>query len=233
MVIKKEYVKERRQKNKEKKKEYNKKYQKENKEKLKQYQKKYYQRPDVKTRIREYGQTPKRKVQRKIYRQKPEVKKRKKEYKKRYMKKPGIRDKYKAYMKIYNQKLEVKAKRKEYNHSQKAKEWQRVYWEKNKKKIRTYQLKHNFNLASKDYLRMTALQNNKCAICGNEEKFNKKGKVPQLVVDHNHKTGIIRGLLCKRCNLVLGNVNEDISLLQKMIKYLKSFEEIKGGVENG
>ncbi|KKM72361.1 hypothetical protein LCGC14_1421320, partial [marine sediment metagenome] len=39
-------------------------------------------------------------------------------------------------------------------------------------------------------------------------------------VDHCHKTGIVRGLLCKSCNLTLGFVKDDVDLLQGLINYL-------------
>jgi len=40
-------------------------------------------------------------------------------------------------------------------------------------------------------------------------------------IDHNHKTGKIRGLLCCRCNLALGNVNENVTILLNMVNYLR------------
>ena len=58
-------------------------------------------------------------------------------------------------------------------------------------------------------------QSGVCAICQNPEhnKHNYTGEVTNLSVDHNHYTGYIRGLLCKNCNLVLGNSFESISTL--------------------
>ena len=50
-----------------------------------------------------------------------------------------------------------------------------------------------------------------CEICGKEE---------MLVADHCHKDGHGRGWICHRCNLALGKLDDDISLLQKMIAYL-------------
>ena len=41
-----------------------------------------------------------------------------------------------------------------------------------------------------------------------------------LNIDHNHNTGKVRGLLCSRCNFVLGNVGEDVNILNNMILYL-------------
>lgn len=54
----------------------------------------------------------------------------------------------------------------------------------------------------------------------------KKGEtVFSLAVDHSHKTGRVRGLLCKRCNLTIGAAEDDIALLGKMIAYLEEKSE--------
>lgn len=71
-------------------------------------------------------------------------------------------------------------------------------------------------------------QNFVCAICEEPETSlfrNIPGKVKKLSQDHDHKTGKMRGLLCTRCNHFLGRVNEDISLIQKMIDYLVKHKE--------
>jgi len=45
------------------------------------------------------------------------------------------------------------------------------------------------------------------------------------LVDHCHVTGKYRGLLCNRCNTSLGFVNDDIELLENMVKYLKEYKQ--------
>lgn len=63
----------------------------------------------------------------------------------------------------------------------------------------------------------------KCEICG------KKNYYPgsyRLSLDHDHKTGKFRGLLCVNCNTILGNCNDNIKLLRSAIKYLKLTREI-------
>ena len=61
-------------------------------------------------------------------------------------------------------------------------------------------------------------QRDKCAICKKPSSFNGVS----LVVDHCHKTGTIRGLLCHMCNLMLGNASDDIKILLNGVTYLKS-----------
>ena len=78
-----------------------------------------------------------------------------------------------------------------------------------------YNLKRKFNLSKEDYYEMLKKQNNVCFICNKPNKQKRR-----LCVDHCHKTGIIRGLLCVDCNVALGNVNDDVNILYKMIDYL-------------
>jgi hypothetical protein len=59
--------------------------------------------------------------------------------------------------------------------------------------------------------------NGACDICGTD-----KPRYPnrRLAIDHDHKTGIVRGMLCQKCNVGLGNFNDSPDLLNKAIKYL-------------
>lgn len=70
-----------------------------------------------------------------------------------------------------------------------------------------------------EYLRQLDIQDNKCAICGEEETYQSGRN--RLSADHDHITGIRRELLCARCNLALGAVNDDPDLLDKMAQYLR------------
>jgi hypothetical protein len=71
---------------------------------------------------------------------------------------------------------------------------------------------------------MRVKQDNRCAICGTHADEIKHGSYRHnpLVVDHDHKTGKFRGLLCPTCNLVLGHAQDDTSLLSNAITYLES-----------
>lgn len=57
---------------------------------------------------------------------------------------------------------------------------------------------------------------NICNICNNEFKSDKYKRI-----DHNHITGKVRGLLCPKCNFLLGMCNDDIKILKSAISYLK------------
>ncbi len=63
-------------------------------------------------------------------------------------------------------------------------------------------------------------QKYRCAICGIRFE-NSYEKLPNL--DHCHKTRKIRGILCTKCNLLLGSFADDITMLKKFIKYLRKY----------
>lgn len=83
--------------------------------------------------------------------------------------------------------------------------------------IKGYTLHRLYGLTLPEYEKILESQGGKCKICG----LNKEGEFKSLSVDHCHKTGRIRGILCTRCNTGLGNFKDDIELLKKAIEYLK------------
>lgn len=85
---------------------------------------------------------------------------------------------------------------------------------------RKYVLKKNYNLTIEQYDLLIQVQNDVCAIC-------KQVDTRKLSVDHCHKTGRIRGLLCKKCNLALGNIGDNIKVAEAIIFYLRKFIDAK------
>lgn len=75
-------------------------------------------------------------------------------------------------------------------------------------------------MSLEEYEYMFNSQNGKCAICNSFETHDKHGV---LAVDHDHKTGKIRGLLCFKCNTALGSVDDNIEILKNMINYLNKY----------
>lgn len=92
---------------------------------------------------------------------------------------------------------------------------------KGKASMRKGHLKRTFGLTLEQYDEIFKKQNGKCAICRKAETRKWKGSVFRLGIDHNHKTGDIRELLCYSCNLALGYANDDPELLKRMIAYLE------------
>ncbi len=80
-------------------------------------------------------------------------------------------------------------------------------------------LKSLYNMTLEEYDEMYEKQNGVCAICG---RINENGK--RLYVDHNHKTGKIRALLCNACNTSLGLLEEDKKRILSLLYYLEVHE---------
>ena len=81
-----------------------------------------------------------------------------------------------------------------------------------------------YGLTLKDYDDLLKKQNYVCAICKkeNEQRARLSTKNSSLTVDHCHKTGKIRGLLCHQCNLMLGNSNDEPEILRIGALYLEN-----------
>ena len=60
-----------------------------------------------------------------------------------------------------------------------------------------------------------------CAICGFEEEVKSaRGRLRRLVIDHDHATGMVRDLLCSRCNAALGLFRDDLEVMRAAVEYL-------------
>jgi hypothetical protein len=79
-----------------------------------------------------------------------------------------------------------------------------------------------YNICLDDYDKMLIEQDNKCAIC-----FEPIGRICKTThVDHCHTTFKVRGLLCDRCNLGLGNFKDNVDSLKSAIVYLNKNNEV-------
>jgi hypothetical protein len=90
------------------------------------------------------------------------------------------------------------------------------YYQKHKKTIRSKDLFKRFGITLDDYNRILKEQNDSCKICSTHLEAFKKG----LHVDHCHKTGKVRGILCTNCNTGLGMFKDNPELLTLAISYL-------------
>ena len=103
----------------------------------------------------------------------------------------------------------------------------REYWRKynidNRDKIRNAALVRNFGITLRVYLRNLEKQGGGCAICGATPGRR------NFAVDHCHRTGKIRGILCHTCNVMLGSVEDSVTILQDAIKYLEGYRGGHGG----
>ena len=123
-----------------------------------------------------------------------------------------------AYVKAYN-----------FAHRERSRAWRLVHHEELRAKKKIYQKTHRevwwarhikaqYGLTPSAFNKLLADQGGICAVCGNKD-WNGRG--PH--VDHDHITGMVRGILCSNCNAALGQVKDSIPTLERMIEYLKHF----------
>lgn len=105
-------------------------------------------------------------------------------------------------------------------HRERTKAWQRANPGKTAISLRRSRLKAKYGLTEEDYARMLETQNDRCAICGKPQIDSKDGR---FHVDHDHKTGRVRGLLCDRCNVGLGSFEDNPQRLVLAARYLNDF----------
>ena len=96
-----------------------------------------------------------------------------------------------------------------------------------KDKDRNKHYKRKFGITIEQYTEMFEAQEGLCAMCNQPETVNTKSKsTPMwLAVDHDHKTGKVRGLLCFRCNTMLEHFDKDISKIKAVLAYIKEHQE--------
>lgn len=102
-----------------------------------------------------------------------------------------------------------------------------------RRRERASNLKRNYGLTIEQYDAMVAWQDGKCAICGGPPSDPRwKGhaspvggrRIEKFHIDHNHKTGDVRALLCSQCNRGLGDFRDDPALLLKAAEYLTVYQ---------
>jgi len=82
-------------------------------------------------------------------------------------------------------------------------------------------LMRKYGITEQEYLGMLERQGGVCAICKNGQSC---GDRQNLYVDHCHQTNRVRGLLCMKCNTVLGMLGDDTSVLVKAVRYLNPLQ---------
>ena len=104
--------------------------------------------------------------------------------------------------------------------SERTKQWRKD----NQHRVRELNWRHGtrINFSLEDYDQMHAKQNGLCLICNRPERVRWRGtRMKPLSVDHDHRTGKVRGLLCQECNSAIGKLGDSIELLESAIRYLR------------
>jgi len=123
------------------------------------------------------------------------------------------RERYPNDHRIANKKCYDKNKKK---YHETGKKWKK----KNPDKVRIYEKKcelRRYGITLDEYTKLAARQGNVCGICSSQQIKRYK----YLTVDHCHKTGKIRGLLCATCNLALGLLGDSLKDIHNILQYLE------------
>jgi hypothetical protein len=86
-------------------------------------------------------------------------------------------------------------------------------------------LKQNYGISMVEYEQKLIEQQHACAICFSTTPG--QNNIKRFSVDHCHKTGKIRGLLCSNCNKGIGLLNDSVELLEAAIEYLKLHSNVE------
>jgi hypothetical protein len=93
---------------------------------------------------------------------------------------------------------------------------------RNPEKTRNNRLKHKYGITLEEYNKMFDEQNGCCFIC----KVSQEQLPYNLCVDHRHRDGLVRKLLCKECNSVAGLMKENTERLRMLASYLEGYEYV-------
>jgi hypothetical protein len=126
--------------------------------------------------------------------------------------KDGLANQCKECRRSYLLKPDVQERDRRYK-----REWARTNY--NPQAGRNKNLQNNYGISIAEFNQLFESQGGKCAVCENTLEVKGKGAFTAHV-DHDHKTGKVRGLLCQSCNFVLGHGRDDVNILVKAINYL-------------
>lgn len=96
-----------------------------------------------------------------------------------------------------------------------SREAKKAWWARNREKANAYQRKYHYGITQVEFEALLLAQDGRCAIC--------RVLLLKPVVDHDHDTQIVRGLLCSNCNVALGMMRDNPDTLLRAVDYLKRF----------
>jgi hypothetical protein len=143
-----------------------------------------------------------------------------------YMKKYRVEneEKFKASQREYHAKNREarNAARREWSlkNPEKQREATQRWWRENPDRIKDTILRSKYGISLERYNQILQEQGGGCGICGGPPQGGRGG----YHVDHNHETGVVRGILCGHCNLLLGHAKESLDVLTKAQAYLIKYE---------
>jgi len=165
-----------------------------------------------------------RNARQRLYRSNPESKEKRREYDRLRLQDPKVIARMKAWSQSERGRAVQKKAGIKLRATEKYKIKARLYKQTDmyQRWRRNHDFKKKFGITLDDYDIIFQSQNGVCWICSKPETFFLKGRTHSLAVDHCHKTGKIRGLLCRNCNQMLGLAKDSIETLAKAVEYLKT-----------
>ena len=87
---------------------------------------------------------------------------------------------------------------------------------------KNYNLQHKYDITLDDFMSMLKAQQEKCKVCLRDIIMfaGRKSKKNGAVVDHDHLTGRVRGLLCHSCNRAIGLLSDNTENLRRAIEHI-------------
>lgn len=122
-----------------------------------------------------------------------------------------------AWHQAHKEKRNEKAREYYYLNKEKLNAKSRKFYAKNKAKKLDDCRKKKYGITADEYQSMLVSQNGVCAICKKKCTCGRS-----LAVDHNHETGLVRGLLCSKCNRAIGLFDDSYELLLVAANYLQN-----------
>jgi protein-arginine kinase activator protein McsA len=170
------------------------------------YRREYYSRPEVIARLKAYRASERGRAVRRKYLESEKGK-------------AACRRNHATYRATAKGKAACAGTYSRYMKSEKGINTRKVYTrsEARHRQDRVSRLIREYNITPEIFDSMSAAQGGGCAIC---RKPNTRRA--QLVVDHDHSTGKVRGLLCDNCNLALGYLKDNLDILLRAADYLRS-----------
>ena len=108
-----------------------------------------------------------------------------------------------------------------------SRRYKKRYPDRMRRKEREAYLRKRYGMTVEDYNQLLLAQSGRCAICGTMTPPLLKETVSSglsFSIDHDHRTGAVRGLLCGACNLGLGNFGDEPARLRAAAVYLERAE---------
>lgn len=105
-----------------------------------------------------------------------------------------------------------------------------THWRERQRQVKAAnhekRVQNTYGLEKGEYARLYVFQGGLCALCRRAT-----GASRRLSVDHDHKTGAVRGLLCRPCNTLLGHARDRLSFFRRCIRYLTTtpYSQMKNG----